>query len=191
MSSRRFCFLSCGILKNEIIKLVPDKFKADVIFLSPKLHLDLDKLKRMLIKNISDLRTIYEDKVLVIYGDKCHPEIEEIIKKYKVRKLKGINCIDFLLGGKLKDIDPENQYIYLSPGWLENLEIFKEALSSQKNLKEIFKKYKGICLLDTIDNISNYKKEVKDFSEFSGLNVIQIKKIGLKGLEDLIRSCIS
>ncbi|QDR82844.1 DUF1638 domain-containing protein [Sporomusa termitida] len=59
----------------------------------------------------------------------CHPDIENIAADCGSNTLPAKNCIEILLGGRLKELDAQAKMFYITGGWLENWrKIFIEQL---------------------------------------------------------------
>lgn len=186
------------MLKREIEKLMEQGLlQVEPYFLNADLHVDYDELEREL-KLSSEKYSKDKSKVVVVYGDLCHPNMKGIIGKFdNVIKVDALNCIDCLLGGhgRLLEIDPNHDYFYLSPGWMPSSLKTSPRLKSIFNLskeeaKKRFGNLKGIILIDSLGNLSEFKDEVKEFSNHTGLSVLGEKTVGLDRLKDVILEAI-
>ncbi len=89
--------ISCGIFKKEINALIAQGvFDFSFMFLDSLLHMDPSKLQSVLSKAI-DQALEKGNKVLLIYGD-CHPYRDGVYDPKKVLRIKGLNCVEEILG---------------------------------------------------------------------------------------------
>ncbi|MEM2955314.1 MAG: DUF1638 domain-containing protein [Nitrososphaerales archaeon] len=186
------------MLKREIEKLMErGLLQVEPSFLNADLHVDYNELEREL-KLSLEKYSRDKSKVVVVYGDLCHPNMKGIIGKFgNVVKVDALNCIDCLLGGhgRLLEIDPNHDYFYLSPGWMpSNLKMSPRLNSifdlSKKEAKKQFRNLKGMILIDSLGNLNEFKDEVKKFSNHTGLSVLGEETVGLDGLKDVIFEAI-
>ncbi|MCW4034086.1 MAG: DUF1638 domain-containing protein [Candidatus Bathyarchaeota archaeon] len=191
--------LSCGILKREIQKLLTDStINVKPIFLDAGLHVDYALLEKILTSTLEGYSKKGYNKIVVVYGDLCHPKIKQIIEKYpNAVKVDALNCIDCLLGGhkRLYDLDPHGEHFYLSPGWMpSNLKKnvhFREIFDwNQENIKEMFRDLSGVIVLDSLENPKEFETDIQEFSDNTGLGVKQTKTVGIQGLKDVIVEAI-
>jgi hypothetical protein len=169
------------------------------IFLDAGLHADFSELEEGLTKAIEEQSQGGSRKVVVIYGDYCHPKMKEIVGRYQsVVKIDAANCIDCLLGGHglLLKIDPDHVYFYLSPGWmpskLKQNRRFRGVFDlNEAETKKRFKKLKGILIFDPFGNTEDLKKEIEEFSSKTGLPVLDVKEVGLEPLRKLILEALA
>lgn len=185
--------ISCNIVKKEIRRLIESgRLKVDVTFLSSKLHYDYSLLEKALRRTIEKSLECGRKNIVVIYGDVCMGfkyEMKELIDAYGIVKVDAINCIDCLFGGKgqLFQTDPEHKYFFLTPDWISFWNKFE---NSGENLKERFAMLEGIVLLDTLGNLDDYGDDIKRISSVTGLPILEKKKVGLQGLQDVIEEAI-
>ena len=189
----------CGILKKEVQKLVNENsLDVKLHFLDAGLHTDYTKLEKVLTSTI-ELYSKHRSKgIVVVYGDLCHPNINNIVEKYSNSvKVDALNCIDCLLGGhgKLLEIDPNNDHFYLSPGWMpsnvENNEYFCQVFDwNQKDIKTLFRDLKGIILIDSLGNLDEFESEIEKFRSNTGLEVTNKEEVGILGLKAVLLEAI-
>jgi len=113
--------ISCGILKNEIQKLIETgQLDVDVNYLSAKLHYDYKLLERALKGTFEKVHNHPDRNVIVVYGDVClgfDYEIKKLVETYGIVKVDALNCVDCLLGGKGQRLkaDRDHKYFFLTP----------------------------------------------------------------------------
>jgi hypothetical protein len=185
--------ISCNILEKEIRRLIEfGSLKADVTFLSSKLHYDFSLLEKALKRAIEKSLDCGLKNIVIIYGDLClgyNHEMKELVDAYGVVKVDAINCIDCLLGGKgqLLKIDPDRKYYFLTLEWIN---FRNKYLKSKENLKDRYSMLEGIMLLDTLGDLDDYRDDAVTISRVTGLPILEEKKIGLQGLQDVIEEAI-
>ena len=185
--------ISCSIVKKEIVKLIESgQLKADVNFLSSKLHYDYNLLEQTLKSTIEKSLNSGRKKIVIIYGDVClgfKCEMKELVDAYGIIKVDAINCIDCLFGGKgqLFQTDPEHKYFFLTPEWIN---FWNKYEKSEGNLKDRYATLEGIILLDTLGNLDDFGDDIKTISSATGLPILEKKKVGLQGLQNVIEEAI-
>ena len=185
--------ISCNIVEKEIRRLIEsDRLKADVTFLSSKLHYDYSLLEKALKRTIEKSLDCGRKNIVVIYGDVClgfKYEMKELVDAYGIVKVDAINCIDCLFGGKgqLFQTDPEHKFLFLTPEWINFWNKFEK---SEENLKDRYAMLEGIVLLDTLGDLDDYGDDIKTISNATGLPILEEKKVGLQGLQDVIEEAI-
>lgn len=139
--------LCCGILRHELEHLLGER-NADITYIDAALHVDLDKLAQSVTEN---LRGMDGNDILLIIGNQCHPELEQIAAEHGGRVIQAKSCIEMLLGEKMAELDAEAKTFYLTSGWLENWrKIFMEGLGwDAVDARQNFGYYDRILLLDT------------------------------------------
>ncbi|MEX2721786.1 MAG: DUF1638 domain-containing protein [Candidatus Wukongarchaeota archaeon] len=188
------CLISCGIFKEEILRLVEDgSLDVELYFLDEGLHVDYDLLEKELTRALEERVGNCPGGIIVLYGDVClgfNDEMKELLGRYDVVKVDCLSCIDCLLGGKgkLLEIDPHHVYMFLNPAWIKFGKRFRTL--SKEEAREQFSVLKGIILLDSLGNLDDYMEEIKEFSDYSGLPILEIKNIGLEGLKERILEAI-
>ena len=186
--------ISCNIVEKEIRRLMESgRLKADLTFLSSKLHYDYSLLEKALRRTIEKSLDCGQKNIAVIYGDVClgfKYEMKELVDTYGIVKVDAINCIDCLFGGKgqLFQTDPEHKYFFLTPEWINFWNKFEK---SGENLKERYAMLEGIVLLDTLGDIDDYGDDIKTISSATGLPILEKKNVGLQGLQDVIEEALS
>lgn len=165
--SKKFGIVACGIFKEELeavcnqLGLTHHKF-----YLTPGLHVDLDKLKNKLTRKLKQIEDKYQHKV-IIYGE-CHPQIDELAKNHGAERIEVRNCIDALLGDRKKELEKESNNFYISSGWLTNWQkIFVEGLGwDQTDARMRFGRYDKIILINTgVREISD--EEILEFYDYT------------------------
>ena len=100
--------LACSVFEPELEKVLSDienkKLFEDnikVTYLHFGLHTNLDKLEKDVTDSLDKL-TLEYDKVIVLYGSKCHYRFFEFLKKYdNIITIKPANCLEAIIGDKV------------------------------------------------------------------------------------------
>jgi hypothetical protein len=192
------CIVSCSVLKQEIEKLIKQgKLDAETVFVSKYFHVDYALLDKNLRQVLQKTLPRAHGGVILVYGDLClgpNDEMKNLVEEYGIVKVDALNCIDCLLGGKGKvnDVDPDHDLLFLYPGMIGFFSHFKEK-AKQENVDEeavnsLFSGLKGIVLLDTLGEAKKNKKEIQKLR--SGLTILETNTIGLDKLKQLIQEAI-
>ncbi|MGB9903327.1 MAG: DUF1638 domain-containing protein [Desulfotomaculales bacterium] len=184
------CIVCCGILRRELEVLFREvcgnnQSAPDVVYLEAALHVDFKKIHAALQKALTDLSPKYRQLTLV-YGQLCHPEMEELARQFGARAIPARNCIEMLLGEEMAKTDQEARTFYLTPGWLDNWQkIFIEGLGwDSVEARQNFGFYDRILLLDT--GVTPLAEEtILEFFEYAQVT-IEIRPVGLQNLHKLI-----
>ncbi|GAW93466.1 DUF1638 domain-containing protein [Calderihabitans maritimus] len=186
--------VSCGIFQPELQEVLTQiidegilNCKVEVVYLAAGLHVNLDDLIKSVLKTVSSLK---DSRVVLLYGSKCHPELDEVLKNCSAVRFAQANCIELILGKKMEELDKETKKFYLSPGWLKNWkEIFKERLQwDECDARQNFGSYDKIILLDT--GVCEFKDEqILEFFEYTQVP-IEVKNVDLKIFKETIIEAI-
>jgi hypothetical protein len=176
--------LCCEILRAEIDQLLRTKQNVEIHYLEAGLHADLKKMETSIKTALDEIGS--NDDVLLGFGSMCHPELELISANYGVNVLAAKNCIEILLGDKLKELDAEGRTFYITSGWLENWrKIFIEQLKWDKiDARQNFGFYERIVLLDT-GLIPLEDEAILEFFEYTEVP-IEIVPVDLDNLKKLL-----
>lgn len=161
-------FVACSILSEEIHNAIEGLgFDIKVLYIDAALHVDLDKLETAINGKLEEVKNM-RGKPAILVGSKCHPDIETIADKYDAKIIASSNCIELLLGNKMKELDQESKTFYITSGWLKNWrKIFVEGLKWDSiDAKQNFGYYDRILLLDTgLSEISD--EDILEFFEYT------------------------
>lgn len=194
-SEPRPFLISCGILREEIEKLIEEnRLDVEAVFLDAGLHAVYAELEKALTSALEEHADNVPNGIIVVYGDLCHHGIKRTVKKYRnTVKVDALNCIDCLLGGhqKLLEADPDCNHFYLSPGWmpsnLKKNKYFREIFDwNIEDIKEQFEHLTGVILIDSLGNLDELQSDIEEFCDNTGLQVKETKTVGLDGLKAVI-----
>ncbi len=178
------CIVACGVFQPELEQVL-EQISEELIFgkdikityLPPALHVDYNKLR----KGITDaLDDVTQEKIVLLFGSMCHPELDEFTKQYHVVRLLQGNCIELILDNKRKEeIEKSARVFYLTPGWLRNWQdIFKQGQGwDEIDARQNFGFYDKILLLDT-GVVEFDDEDILDFFEYTQVP-IEIEYVGL------------
>lgn len=129
----RIGILACSVFEPELEKVLEDiknknLFDVDieVTYLHFGLHTDLDKLEADVTGALDEM-TVEYDKVIVLYGSKCHYRFFEFLKKYNnIVTIKPSNCLEAIIGDRVVESYVEGKDIYLTSGWVEKFDQLNE-----------------------------------------------------------------
>lgn len=166
----RHSLLCCGIMQREITAILPELVQKygeiDVTYLDPGLHVNLDKLSTALSQKCMEIKQTC-DKITLVFGSKCHPDLDQLAKTCGMDMMKPQDCISFLTGTQRDLLDKECKTFYLSPGWLEYWpRIFKEGLGWDSiDARQNLGFYDRILLLDPgVETFSD--EQILEFYEY-------------------------
>lgn len=145
--------LSCGVFEPELNKILEDikkekLFKEDinVKYLPFGLHTNLDKLKSVI---TSSLDCIQSDKIVLLYGSKCHYMFHEFLKGYdNLITFKDSNCMELIIGDEIKN---NHDNLYITPGWVikfDELNKFIKAVDIY-DIRQQYGQYDNVIIGDT------------------------------------------
>lgn len=141
--------LSCGIFQPELEGLFAElkedlaEYEIAVDFIPPGLHVNNDKLGKGIAAGLTPLK---KEKVLLLYGSMCHPDLAEIVKGYDLIYPEAPNCVELILSPpRKKELDEGGNIFYMTAGWL-------------KYWHEIFQQEQGWDEIDARINFGIYDK---------------------------------
>ncbi|HTY75235.1 MAG TPA: DUF1638 domain-containing protein [Candidatus Nanoarchaeia archaeon] len=192
------CLISCSVLKSEIDRLQRHgDMDIDVIYVSKMFHVDYKLLEKNLRKTIERTLSKASEKPILVYGDLClgpNDEMKQLAQEYGLAKINALNCVDCLLGGrgKIDEVDPHHELMFFDPGMIEFFRLAKKKLMQEgmdeEALRNMFNGIKGIVLLDTLGRAEKCIDEIKNLN--TGLPILEIKKVGLENLKQVLTESI-
>lgn len=164
-------FIGCSMLKEEINNVMENlKLENNIFFIDAALHVNLDQLEQALKEKLDKIAN--QSQPIILVGNKCHPDIQSLAEKYNGKIVKASNCIELLLGDKMKELDQEAKTFYLTNGWLKRWrDIFVKGLGWDKvDARQNFGYYDRIVLIDTgLTEIS--EEDILNFFEYTQVPV--------------------
>lgn len=119
------------------------------VYLPLRVHVDLKKLQEKVVQALDEVQA---DKVIFMFGEKCHPLFDEFLRGYDLIRLRGSSCWEIFLGELLPDgkaRDPKT--FYMTPSWLVKWrEFFDPGWGvDEVGMRQAFAFYDNIVLVDT------------------------------------------
>ena len=150
----KICILACSIYQPEL-EVVLGQIQAErlfacelvVTYLPLKLHSNLKNLKEAVIKALDEISA---DRIILLYGSKCHPEFDDFLQNYQLVRFAQANCIELILGARMNEVDSAKTF-YLTPGWLTKWrELFDTGWGiDEVTLRQSFGFYDRVLFFDT------------------------------------------
>ncbi len=195
----KVCIISCSVLKKELQQLVKEgKLNAELVFVSKNFHIDYGTLEHNLRKVLEYTKKRFNGKIVVVYGDLClgqDDEMNKLVAGYGLTKVNAVNCIDCQMGGKGAFLvaDPEHSLMFMGPGMID---FFKNARYNLQRegmdeaaFSAMFSGIKGFVVLDTCGNGLADKAELEKIG--MGVPVLEVRKIGASGVLSVVLDAIS
>ena len=195
----KVCLVSCSVLKQEIQQLIKEgSLDAEVVYVSKFFHIDYAAVENNLRKVLEHTKKRFKGKIVLVYGDLClgqDDEMKKLAKEYGVVKIDALNCVDCQLGGKGKfnEADPEHNLMFMGPGMIgffhhAKAQMLKEG-ADEETFANMFRGIKGMVILDTCGDAEKCRKDLED----SGINleVLETRKIGLENVKRVILDAIN
>ena len=194
----KVCLVSCSVLREELELLVKQgSLDADLVFVSKFFHIDYVTLDNNLRKVLEQTLKIFKGKVVLVYGDLClgqDNEMKKLAQEYGIVKVDAVNCIDCQLGGKGKffEADPRHNLMFMGPGMIGFFKHAKEQMIKEgideAAFAGIFGGIEGVVILDTCDNAEKCREDL----EKSGMNlrILEVRKIGIDNVRQVILDAI-
>lgn len=142
-------FIGCSILKNEINQVMQEMgLQNKTVFIDAALHVNIDRLEEALRVKLDETRQM--GKPIILVGNRCHPDIDIIAKDYDGQIVPRANCLELLLGDKMKELNKDAKIFYTTSAWLAKWqEIFITELGwDEIDGRQNFGFYDKILLLD-------------------------------------------
>jgi hypothetical protein len=187
------CIVSCGMLYPEITHLVESGFMnpKQIYFTPPGLHALPDKLEQHLLKRLTQAQQSFpDDKIIVVYGKKCHISTNEPLKRvdsileaagqgivrvqgeYGYDMLAGMDARQQISGGQ------QGKILWFTPGWLKSWKAIYQRYfawdeaDANANFPGYYDK---IIVLDSLNIKAEYMtqraEEILELFDWTGLEV--------------------
>ncbi len=186
----KICFLACEIYQPELEQVLAQikqeklfSCKLELTYLPAKLHVDLKKLKTAVLQALD---AVVADRIILLYGSKCHPGFDEFLQNYPVIRFEPANCVELILGEHIQD----SRTFCLTSGWmLKWREIFDPGWGVDVvAMRQSFACYERILFTDT--GVSETTDEqLLDFFEHTRIP-IEVEQGGLAAFKAAITTAI-
>ncbi len=185
--------LSCGVFEPELNKILDDikkerLFKEDinVRYLPFGLHTNLNKLKDVITNNLNNIKA---DKIILLYGSKCHYMFHEFLKDYdNLITFKDSNCIELIVGHEFKSNDDKD--LYITPGWVLKFDELNKFINAVDiyDIRQQYGQYDNVIIGDT--GVCEFTDDMI-FDLFEKIQVpIEIQKIDINNFKNKIIDAI-
>ncbi len=180
-ASRETLLVSCGIFRAELARLSPSIIgHVRPVFLDSMMHMRPGKLDEMLM----GLAKNEDRRLLLVYGD-CCPHMGELAARPNIRKVRGVNCCDIILGhDTYRQLRREGVFFFL-PEWTTRWEdVFRIELGLKKQplaREFMHEMHKRLMYLDT-GGVEIPRKTLSDIEAFFEMPM-EVRPIGLEQLE--------
>lgn len=192
----KISILSCGVFEPELNKILSEineekLFNDDieVKYLPFGLHTNLDKLKSEIINN---LNTIKSDKIILLYGCKCHYLFYEFLKDYdNLITFDDSNCIELIIKSENKKSIPNDKNLYITPGWVLKFDELNKFINSvdMYDIRQQYGQYENIIIGDT--NVCDFTDDMI-FNLFEKIQVpIEIEEVDISVFKNKIINSIN
>ncbi len=179
--------ISCGILKKEIKWVIAkNKWPVDVKFLDSSLHINLDRLSKVLTTALSKSGS---NRKLVVYGT-CHPKMDDFLLSGNAQRTCGQNCVEFLLGKKRFTDELSKGAFFLFEDWAKRWEkISYKYFGNWDIMKQIFQDAHNYILCIKTPCSGNYETFADQVSQYVGLP-LKWEHFDLSELEKILKKSI-
>lgn len=195
----KISILSCGVFEPELKKILKE-IKNEKIFsedievklLLFGLHTNLDLLKNEIVTNLDNIKS---DKIILLYGSKCHYNFHEFLKDYpNVITFEDSNCIDLIVGDERKG-DPEKN-LYLTPGWVLKFDELNKFINAVDiyDIRHQYGQYENVIIGDTKvcefteEMIFDLFEKIQVPIEIQDINIINFKNKVINAIKKAINS---
>lgn len=182
--------VACSIFRREIDSLqARGELALPFHYLDSMLHMVPEKLCFLLNMQI-DRMLGRNGHTVLLYGE-CHPTMHEQEKQKGVRRVKGVNCCEIILGRETYRSYLKKGTFFLMPEWVQRWEtVFRKGLglseTTAKNLMATM--HTHLLYLDTqVQSVP--ETLLAEISRFTGLNWRSVS-VSLNHLRDGINRCV-
>lgn len=149
--------LSCGVFEPELNKVLGE-IKEEKIFsedinvkyLPFGLHANLDKLKSEIVTNLD---TMKEHKVILLFGSKCHYRFHEFLKDYdNLVTFNDANCMEIIIKDDMNRksiVDDKN--LYITSGWVLKFDELNKFINAvdMYDIRQQYGQYENVIIGDS------------------------------------------
>lgn len=144
--------LSCGVFEPELNKILEEInnekiFTEDiqVKYLPFGLHTNLNKLKHEIVSNLNSIKA---DKIILLYGSKCHYEFYKFLKDFpNLISFEESNCIELISNNKERG----DKDLYITPGWVLKFDELNKFINAvdMYDIRQQYGQYDNVIICDT------------------------------------------
>ncbi len=111
--------LACDVFQPELEQVL-EQIRAEesfpcriaVTYLPASLHTDFDRLMAAVLTALDEITA---DRIILLFGLRCHPQFDELLKTRSLVSFPQSNCIELMLGDRMKECDRAGRTFYLTP----------------------------------------------------------------------------
>lgn len=183
----KVAFLACEVLRQELERVLEQinseglfDCEIAVTYMPAILHMNFDYLKDDILRALDQM---IADRIILLYGSKCHPEFHEFLKDRDLITFPQSNCFELILGARMQEIDRTSKTYYLTPSFM--------TFVSEMVLMNLGY-YDRMLLLDTgVCEIAD--EQILDFFDHSthALVPIEVEKVDLSVFKGNIVAAIT
>lgn len=188
--TKRICLVTCGILRDELeAALQEQSWQVAVVYLPAAPCVDQAAFPRWLDRALARARQRGEQIVAVL--GRCHPDVDAILARYGAHRLPMNNCVEALLGERMRGYLQEANTFFTTPAWLRH---WRRALARGMRWDEVdarqnFGLYERILLLDA--GVTAYTPE-QVLAFFDHVQVpVEIVPVELVHLTELLAAALN
>ena len=148
--------LSCGVFEpelNRVLREIKEEniFNEDinVKYLPFGLHSNLDKLKSEIVTNLDKIKN---NKVILLYGSKCHYNFHNFLKNYdNVITFNDANCMELIIKNDDKKSIIDNKNLYITSGWVLKFDELNDFINAvdMYDIRQQYGQYENIIVGNT------------------------------------------
>lgn len=183
--------LSCGVFEPELNKILEEInnekiFTEDiqVKYLPFGLHTNLNKLKHEIVSNLNSIKA---DKIILLYGSKCHYEFYKFLKDFpNLISFEESNCIELISNNKERG----DKDLYITPGWVLKFDELNKYINAVDiyDIRQQYGHYENVIIGDT--KVCKFTDEMI-FDLFEKIQVpIDIQDININNFKNKIINAI-
>ena len=110
--------IACKIFEHELNKVLSPDTDATIHWIDAALHANPDRMKKELSDAITAAENDRVDDICFLFGNGCHPDIQEITESCGAQLPSVKNCIQAIIGPeKTKQLEA-NLTMVITPGWI-------------------------------------------------------------------------
>ena len=188
--------LSCGVFEpelNRVLREIKEEniFNEDinVKYLPFGLHSNLDKLKSEIVTNLDKIKN---NKVILLYGSKCHYNFHNFLKNYdNVITFNDANCMELIIKNDDKKSIIDNKNLYITSGWVLKFDELNDFINAvdMYDIRQQYGQYENIIVGNT--NTFDITDDMI-FDLFEKVKVpIEVENIDINNFKNKIINAIS
>ncbi|MHB8120626.1 MAG: DUF1638 domain-containing protein [Desulfuromonadaceae bacterium] len=163
-------WLSCGVVRAEMEELLRrGLIKGELLFLDSMLHMNPPQLEARLTASLEQ-RSGQSGCLVLVYGD-CSAHMLDLVRRFRVGRVKVINCAQLLLGReRYRQLMHEEAFLVL-PEWARRWEhIMKSELGLNKEVAHgLMGENRGVLVYLDSGLTAVPVQHLVEFSAYSGL----------------------